>query len=205
MAEIIGWSQEDPIQPPKNVGSSVKGRKWRLWRSDKGGHVAASDLSSFGVDDVFSAVVATVVRGTTKEFMVVKQEWAAIRIQTMFRDSLPVRLGWSGAQGQHPLAGPMAALWLGSSCPISLWGSKGKRPLAGLRGSAPENKNTKRIQSCLSARTGNEAARAENSAGGLNHTAKKAGAGSKTGFEGIESSSEGTSDFLRQASQEASC
>ncbi|CAL5361207.1 unnamed protein product [Camellia sinensis] len=93
MAKIIGWSQEDPIKPPKNVGSSVKGRKWRLWRSDKGGHVAASDLSSFGVDDVFSAVVATVARGTTKEFMVLKQEWAAIRIQTMFRDSL---FDWAG-------------------------------------------------------------------------------------------------------------
>ncbi|CAL5443804.1 unnamed protein product [Camellia sinensis] len=189
MAEIIGWSQEDPIKPPKNVGSSVKGRKWRLWRSDKGGHVAASDLSSFGVDDVFSAAVATVVRGTTKEFMVVRQEWATIKIQTMFQDSLqsrfrsffyvlPLRLGRSGAQGQRPMAGPRAAPWLGSSCSVSSWGSRGKRPLAGLRGNAPENKNTKRIQSCLSARARNEAARAENSAGGLNHTAKKAGAGS---------------------------
>ncbi|KAL7180404.1 hypothetical protein ACSBR1_043577 [Camellia fascicularis] len=70
----------------ENVGSSGKGRKWRLWRSDKGGHVAASDSSSFGVDDdVFSAAVATVVRAPTKDFMVVRQEWAAIRIQTMFR------------------------------------------------------------------------------------------------------------------------
>ncbi|KAL7188478.1 hypothetical protein ACSBR1_038355 [Camellia fascicularis] len=69
----------------ENVGSSGKGRKWRLWRSDKGGHVAASDSSSFGVDDVFSAAVAIVVRATTKDFMVVTQEWAAIRIQTIFR------------------------------------------------------------------------------------------------------------------------
>ncbi|KAI7992014.1 Protein IQ-DOMAIN 1 [Camellia lanceoleosa] len=69
----------------ENVGSSGKGRKWRLWSSDKAGHVAASDLSSFGVDDVFSAVVAIVVRAATKEFMVVRQEWAAIRIQIMFR------------------------------------------------------------------------------------------------------------------------
>ncbi|CAL5441759.1 unnamed protein product [Camellia sinensis] len=44
----------------ENVGSSGKGRKWRLWRSDKGGHVTAFDSSSFGVDDVFSAAVAIV-------------------------------------------------------------------------------------------------------------------------------------------------
>ncbi|CAL5372010.1 unnamed protein product [Camellia sinensis] len=69
----------------ENVGSSGKGRKWRLWRSNKGGHVAVSDSSSLGVDDVFSAAVAIVVRATTKDFMVVTQEWAAIRIQTMFR------------------------------------------------------------------------------------------------------------------------
>ncbi|CAL5343230.1 unnamed protein product [Camellia sinensis] len=69
----------------ENVGSIGKGRKWRLWRSDKAGHVAVSDSSSFGVDDVFSVAVATVVRATTKEFMVVRQQWAAIRIQTMFR------------------------------------------------------------------------------------------------------------------------
>ena len=61
------------------MGNSGKGRKWRLWRSDKAGHVAASD-SSFGVDDLFSATVLTVVRATTKEFMVVRQEWAAIKI-----------------------------------------------------------------------------------------------------------------------------
>ncbi|CAL5407069.1 unnamed protein product [Camellia sinensis] len=64
----------------ENVGSTGKGRKWRLWRSDKAGHVAVSDSSSFGVDDVIIAAVAIVVRATAKEFMVVRQEWAAIKI-----------------------------------------------------------------------------------------------------------------------------
>ncbi|CAL5407068.1 unnamed protein product [Camellia sinensis] len=100
----------------ENMGSSGKGRKWRLWRSDKASHVLAFDSSLFGVDDAFSVAVATVVTATTKEFMVVRQEWVAIRIQTMFRAFL-----------------------------------------------------------C------------------------------KTSFKGIESSSEATSDFPRQASQEASC
>ncbi|CAL5358498.1 unnamed protein product [Camellia sinensis] len=72
----------------ENVDSSGKGRKWRLWRSRKGGQVAASNSSSFGADDVFSAAVAIVVRATTKDFMLVRQEWAAIRIQTMFRACL---------------------------------------------------------------------------------------------------------------------
>ncbi|GMQ01982.1 hypothetical protein CsSME_00048418 [Camellia sinensis var. sinensis] len=62
----------------ENVDSSGKGRKWRLWRSRKGGQVAASN----------SAAVAIVVRATTKDFMLVRQEWAAIRIQTMFRACL---------------------------------------------------------------------------------------------------------------------
>ncbi|KAI7981536.1 Protein IQ-DOMAIN 31 [Camellia lanceoleosa] len=85
LKSLIGLKKTQP-RHQENVGSSGKGRKWRLWRSDKGGH--ASDSSSFGVDDVFSAAVAIVVRATTKDFMVVTQEWAAIRIQTMFRASL---------------------------------------------------------------------------------------------------------------------
>ncbi|KAI8019877.1 hypothetical protein LOK49_LG04G03781 [Camellia lanceoleosa] len=65
------WKNE-PQHHKENVGSSGKGRKWRLWRIDKGGQVAASNSSSFGVDDVFSAIVATVVRAMTKEFKEVR-------------------------------------------------------------------------------------------------------------------------------------
>ncbi|XP_058227234.1 protein IQ-DOMAIN 8-like isoform X1 [Rhododendron vialii] len=70
-----------------------KGRKWKLWRTasggSKGAHLGAmseaSDSSSSGVDSAFYAAVATVVRAQTKDFVVVRREWAAIRIQTMFR------------------------------------------------------------------------------------------------------------------------
>ena len=50
----------------------------------KRGHTEASDSSS----DAFNAAMATVVRAKPKDFMVVKQEWAAIRIQTVFRGFL---------------------------------------------------------------------------------------------------------------------
>lgn len=64
-------------------------KKWKLWRnpsegssmsmSGKKGGVAVSDSSSF------NAAVAAVVRAPRKDFMVIKQEWAAIRIQSVFR------------------------------------------------------------------------------------------------------------------------
>ena len=47
-----------------------------------------SSDSSLVLDDAFAAAMATVVRAPPKDFMVVKQEWAAIRIQTAFRGLL---------------------------------------------------------------------------------------------------------------------
>ena len=78
-----------------------KSKKWRLWRSSsgemgsswrgfKGRHKAyseGSDSSSVSAD-AFTAAVATVVRAQPKDFRVVRQEWAAIRIQTAFRGFL---------------------------------------------------------------------------------------------------------------------
>lgn len=71
-------------------------KKWKLWRNSsegssntmsmkKGGVVAVSDSSSF------NAAVAAVVRAPPKDFMVIKQEWAAIRIQSVFRAFLARR------------------------------------------------------------------------------------------------------------------
>ena len=67
-----------------------KGRKWKLWRTDsmKGdsqvGHLGRP-LSEASDSSLFTAAVATVVRARTRDFMAVRREWAAIRIQTMFR------------------------------------------------------------------------------------------------------------------------
>ncbi|KAK2653204.1 hypothetical protein Ddye_013060 [Dipteronia dyeriana] len=72
-------------------------KKWRLWRSSsegfgsssKRGHLAASEASDS--DDAFSAAMAAVVRAPSKNFKVVRQEFAAIRIQTTFRGLLARR------------------------------------------------------------------------------------------------------------------
>ncbi|KAL3735987.1 hypothetical protein ACJRO7_025011 [Eucalyptus globulus] len=80
-------------------------KKWRLWRSSsegvglmvkglKGGHRAASELSdsSYALDDAaLAAAMATLLRAPPKNFVVIKQEWAAIRIQTAFRAFLARR------------------------------------------------------------------------------------------------------------------
>lgn len=73
-------------------------KKWRLWRSpseglgasSKRGRVSNSDASVS--DDAFNAAVATVVRAPPKDFKMVRQEWAAIRIQTAFRGLLVILL-----------------------------------------------------------------------------------------------------------------
>ncbi|KAL2462560.1 IQ-domain 8 [Forsythia ovata] len=83
----------------------VKGRRWNLWRSGSGGITMASkggkggnlsgsevsDSSSYMFDDEMAAAVATVIRAPHKDFMVVRQEWAAVRIQSMFRSFLARR------------------------------------------------------------------------------------------------------------------
>ncbi|XP_065865409.1 protein IQ-DOMAIN 8-like isoform X2 [Euphorbia lathyris] len=77
-------------------------KKWRLWRSSSEGygpssskdlkrvHVASSEISDSSMvrDDHFAAAMATVVRAPPRDFMMIKREWAAIRIQTAFRGLL---------------------------------------------------------------------------------------------------------------------
>ncbi|KAK4372922.1 hypothetical protein RND71_008306 [Anisodus tanguticus] len=80
-----------------------KGKKWKLWRSDVGGSSwkglrhrnggggsEGSDCSSVN-NDAYTAAVATVVRAPPKDFKAVREEWAAIRIQTAFRGFLARR------------------------------------------------------------------------------------------------------------------
>ncbi|KAH0990183.1 hypothetical protein GBA52_001666 [Prunus armeniaca] len=94
-----------PQKPDKDDHDKVSGKskKWKLWRNSsgdfgsswkgfKGNHRAASEGSdSPRGTDAYNAAVATVVRAPPKDFRVVRQEWAAIRIQTAFRGFLARR------------------------------------------------------------------------------------------------------------------
>ncbi|CAI0419560.1 unnamed protein product, partial [Linum tenue] len=93
-------------------------KKWKLWRSSSEGfnhpsssassacsssspsvegfkRVVQSDeynnFTSFSNDDSFTVAMATVARAPAKDFIAVKKEWAAIRIQTAFRGLLARR------------------------------------------------------------------------------------------------------------------
>ncbi|KAL6838711.1 hypothetical protein ACP4OV_031425 [Aristida adscensionis] len=95
--------------PSVHGGGRGKGRKWKLWRSSSGDHgslwrasrggsnrsvasEASDDASSVAAPaDAFTAAVAAVARAPARDFMAVRQEWAAIRIQTAFRGFLARR------------------------------------------------------------------------------------------------------------------
>ncbi|KAF3450587.1 hypothetical protein FNV43_RR06676 [Rhamnella rubrinervis] len=93
-----------PVNDHEKVGDKSK-KKWKLWRSSSEGFgssmkvnikrgqssVAEASTCSFAADDTFTAAVAAVVRAPPKDFLMIKQEWAAIRIQTVFRGFLARR------------------------------------------------------------------------------------------------------------------
>ena len=77
-------------------GGGKSKRQWKLWKSTSEGFGIGSSMhkgqgggGSFVVDGgAFAAALAAVVRTPLKDFMVIKQEWAAIRIQAVFRGFL---------------------------------------------------------------------------------------------------------------------
>ncbi|XP_019198371.1 PREDICTED: protein IQ-DOMAIN 1-like [Ipomoea nil] len=100
---LITLSKSRSKHPEKE---SVKSRLWKLWRSGSGGFATPSSragkgvkyledsegsISSFVSDSALAAAMATVVRAPHKDFVLIKQEWAAIRIQTAFRGFLARR------------------------------------------------------------------------------------------------------------------
>ncbi|KAK6914734.1 IQ motif, EF-hand binding site, partial [Dillenia turbinata] len=89
-------------QKDETEKSNGKTKKWRLWghgsviKDYRDANVATSEASDYSSSlsmcaDEFSAAIAAVVRASPKDFMVVKKEWAAIRIQTAFRGFLAKR------------------------------------------------------------------------------------------------------------------
>ncbi|KAF7830457.1 protein IQ-DOMAIN 1 [Senna tora] len=96
---LIGLKKPDKDDHPKEGGKTKKWRLWRTssadmpsWKAFKANHRAASEASDSPlVPDAFTAAMATVVRAPPKDFRLVRQEWAAIRIQTAFRGFLARR------------------------------------------------------------------------------------------------------------------
>ncbi|XP_052209657.1 protein IQ-DOMAIN 6 [Diospyros lotus] len=90
-------------KPEKDYQGGGKSKKWKLWRSSsgdlwkglrgnyRGGAASEGSDSSSVNNDAFIAAVATVLRAPPKDFRAVRQEWAAIRIQTAFRGFLARR------------------------------------------------------------------------------------------------------------------
>ncbi|XP_076884946.1 protein IQ-DOMAIN 6-like isoform X2 [Bidens hawaiensis] len=100
---LIGFQKSSSSTSDQTA--SNKSRTWKLWRSPSAGgssvtsstkaikgagRLSTSDASR--VEEVsFSAAMATVVRAPPKDFMFVRKEWAAIRIQSVFRSFLAKR------------------------------------------------------------------------------------------------------------------
>ncbi|KAL8250067.1 hypothetical protein R6Q59_033760 [Mikania micrantha] len=99
---LIGFQKSNSSSSDQEKIGGNKIRTWKLWRSpsagcssvtssSKGmkglGRLSTSDASR-SEEVSFSAAVAAVVRAPPKDFMFVRQEWAAIRIQSVFRSFL---------------------------------------------------------------------------------------------------------------------
>ncbi|KAM7490560.1 hypothetical protein LguiA_033481 [Lonicera macranthoides] len=98
---LIGLKKPEKYDNEKMV---KRGKKWKIWGSSgdlgsewkefKGNRRSAESdgcYSSEAIADAYTAAVATVVRAPPKNFRVVREEWAAIRIQTAFRGFLARR------------------------------------------------------------------------------------------------------------------
>ncbi|KAL0441392.1 UNVERIFIED_CONTAM: protein IQ-DOMAIN 1 [Sesamum radiatum] len=100
---VMGLRKASVNEPEKGGGKS---KKWRLWRSASGGismaakggkgggyatETEGSESSSCIHDGEMAAAVAALAKASPKDFMMVRREWAAVRIQTMFRAFLARR------------------------------------------------------------------------------------------------------------------
>jgi hypothetical protein len=130
-----------PAAERERPGAAGKGRKWsRLWRSSssqRGSSAPPSEApseASSTADALSSSVVAAVVRAQPRDFRVIRQEWAAVRIQSAFRAFL---VGLPAATASVPVArfpGKNARFFLSPSLFLVGGCVKARRALRALRG-----------------------------------------------------------------------
>ncbi|KAF3320048.1 protein IQ-DOMAIN 1-like isoform X2 [Carex littledalei] len=90
-------SERDNYQE-KSIDAN-KSKKWKLWRTSSGSRSgshrsaseAASETSSVTAGDPLTSAVAALVRAPPRDFHAIRQEWAAVRIQSAFRAFLARR------------------------------------------------------------------------------------------------------------------
>ncbi|KAL8170453.1 hypothetical protein V2J09_022257 [Rumex salicifolius] len=104
LKSFISHKNSNPSDQVKVAGGK-RSSKWKLWRTSSSSsidsglsvkrvQVAASqpsDSTTQAVNDVYSAAMATLIRAPPRNFLIVRKEWAAIRIQTAFRALLARR------------------------------------------------------------------------------------------------------------------
>ncbi|KAG6389358.1 hypothetical protein SASPL_150826 [Salvia splendens] len=85
---LIGIKKQDKDDNEKISGKS---KKWKIWKGVKRPEEINTGPDFSSESSSFTAAVAAVVRARPKDFRAVRQEWAAIRIQTAFRGFLARR------------------------------------------------------------------------------------------------------------------
>ncbi|XP_021720514.1 protein IQ-DOMAIN 1-like [Chenopodium quinoa] len=96
LKSLINLKKPNSNDHHEKVGQVKSRKRWRLWKNPSVKGVAQSEPSDFtstagGGDARINAAMAAVIRAPSKNFLFVRQEWAAIRIQTAFRAFLAKR------------------------------------------------------------------------------------------------------------------
>ncbi|XP_056687214.1 protein IQ-DOMAIN 6 isoform X2 [Spinacia oleracea] len=92
LKSLITHKKPNQNDHQEKVGTGKSKKRWWLWKNQsiKGPGVTQSEPSDYaasiaGGDARINAAMAAVIRAPSKNFLFVRQEWAAIRIQTAFR------------------------------------------------------------------------------------------------------------------------
>ncbi|KAG0500494.1 hypothetical protein HPP92_000566 [Vanilla planifolia] len=107
LKSLIGLKKQEKDELANGGASEGRHKRWKkLWRSSSGdlglmwrgsrgssrlSASEASDTSSVAAADPFTIAMAAVIRAPPKDFLALRKEWAATRIQTAFRGFLARR------------------------------------------------------------------------------------------------------------------
>ncbi|KAJ3694980.1 hypothetical protein LUZ60_000357 [Juncus effusus] len=97
MKSLMGLKKsETDHNHQEKLTDSNKGKKWKLWRNSSGSRSRQSEATSetssvTATGDPMSATLAALARAPPKDFLTIRQEWAAVQIQSAFRSFLARR------------------------------------------------------------------------------------------------------------------